>query len=471
MTADLDQTAAPPSAGERRGAADWQRRLEELLDQVKAPGAVFALMHGSDVIECAAGTANLDTGLRMTADTLFPIASISKVYTATLVMQLVDEGVLDLDTPIRTYLPDFRVADPHVTERLTARHLLTHTGGIDGDKDDVTERGDNAIERYVASCVTLGQVHELGVTFSYCNSGFTILARLVEVLRGKTWDAAVRDHLFAPLGATRSGTLPEDVIWSRLAAGHQTGDDGQPHVFYHWDHDRSVNGAGGVITTAAELLSFARMHLNKGLADGGTRVLTESSAAAMLAPHVELPDPRTGVTHWGLGWELVLGGPRVLAGHGGDLFCHHSRVIICPEAGFAVVLLVNGDGVDFIANRMFREAAAEIGATLPEPVSPPAISPHVDLAALAGTYETIAARITITPAGDHLDATCRLLDERLADMLPESKREQRLKLLPVTSSVFVTRVDEDDDWTSAVFYESNEQRYLHISLRAARATA
>src|SRR5919202_5147919 len=116
--------------------ARWQPRLEELLDKVPGPGALFAIMQGDEVVQCTAGVANLETGEPVGTDTLFHVASISKVYTATLVMQLVDEGKLDLDTPIRTYLPDFRVADDDATERVTARHLLSHTSGIDGDKED-----------------------------------------------------------------------------------------------------------------------------------------------------------------------------------------------------------------------------------------------------------------------------------------------------------------------------------------------
>src|SRR5215208_5651132 len=192
------------NAAERgRGLLDadrWQERLDDLLAKVKAPGAVFALMHGDDVIECPAGTANLDTGAAVTADTLFPVASIAKAYTATLAMQLVDDGALDLDEPLRRHLPGFRVADPDATARLTPRHLLTHTSGLDGDKEDTFGRGEDALERYVASCSTLGQIHPLGATFSYCNSGFNILGRLIEVLREKSFDAALRDHLLVPLG-------------------------------------------------------------------------------------------------------------------------------------------------------------------------------------------------------------------------------------------------------------------------------
>ena len=120
--------------------SDWQRQLDELVAKVDAPGAVFGFQRGDQRLVIGSGTANLDTGQPMTPETLFPVASVSKVYTATLAMQLVDEGLLDLDRPIREVLPDFRVADDRAAKELTSRHLLTHTSGLDGDKDDTYGR-------------------------------------------------------------------------------------------------------------------------------------------------------------------------------------------------------------------------------------------------------------------------------------------------------------------------------------------
>jgi CubicO group peptidase (beta-lactamase class C family) len=449
-------------------AQRWQRRLDELLSHVKAPGAVFAVLHGDQLVECAAGTANLETGAPVTADTLFHIASITKVYTATLAMQLVDEGALALDAPVRGYLPEFRVADADTTARLTARHLLTHTSGLDGDKEDTFGRGDDALERYVESCATLGQIHPLGATFSYCNSGYLILGRVIEVLRGKSFDAALRDHLLGPLGAARTGTLPEDLIWFPLAAGHIV-QDGEPEVFHRWENHRDHAPAGGVVTTARDLLAFARMHIDGGVAADGTRILSEGSAAAMRVAQVELPDPTYGPTDWGLGWDLLrpAGGP-VLAGHGGDLVAHHSRLAICPEHRFAVALLMNGDGEGRVGDALFAEALAELGIELPKPVAPPATPPTVDLDAVAGDYQTIAVRASLRPAGERLEGTISVIDEALAELLPASEREHQLTFIPIGDRQFVTRVDEDEPWMSAIFYESGGERYMHMGLRALR---
>src|SRR5262245_42703805 len=118
-------------------------RLAEARERHGTPGASIAVLTSEGVSSAASGLLNIATGVDATTDSLFQIGSITKVWTATLVLQLVDEGLLDLDAPIRTYLPDFRVADEETSRGVSARHLLTHTSGIDGDHFADTGRGDD----------------------------------------------------------------------------------------------------------------------------------------------------------------------------------------------------------------------------------------------------------------------------------------------------------------------------------------
>ena len=135
---------------------------------------------------------------RSTTESLFQIGSITKVWTTTVVMQLVDEGLVELDAPLRRYIPEFSVGDESVAEAVTIRHLLTHSSGIDGDNFADTGRGDDALEKYVATCASLRQVHPVGATMSYCNTGFTLLGRVIEVVTGEVWDTALRTRLISP---------------------------------------------------------------------------------------------------------------------------------------------------------------------------------------------------------------------------------------------------------------------------------
>lgn len=208
------------------GAMDprrWHDRLAGLIAEYEVPGANLAFLHEGEVHEFAAGVLNVDTGVEVTTDSLFQIGSVSKVWTATQIMLLVERGELTLDTPVVQVLPEFRVADPEVTKTVTIRHLLSHTSGIDGDFFLDTGRGDDCIEKYVEACADLAQNHPIGATQSYCNAGFTIAGRVIERLTGKVWDAALREQIIEPLGLTHTHTLPEDVLRFRGAMGHMDG--------------------------------------------------------------------------------------------------------------------------------------------------------------------------------------------------------------------------------------------------------
>ncbi|MCB0897066.1 MAG: beta-lactamase family protein, partial [Nocardioidaceae bacterium] len=195
-------------------------QLPALLEKYDVPAAAVAVLHQGEVVDDAAGTLNKATGVDATADSLFQIGSVTKLWTSTLVMQLVDEGLVDLDVPVRTYLPEFRIGDEQAAAVITTRMLLNHTAGFEGDIFTDTGVGDDCIERYLGVLHEVPQLFPPGEQFSYNNAGYCVLGRLVEVLREKTYDACLREHLFAPLGLTHSATGPYDAIMFRTAMGH-----------------------------------------------------------------------------------------------------------------------------------------------------------------------------------------------------------------------------------------------------------
>ena len=173
------------------------------------------------MIDVAAGVLSRATGVEATADSVFQVGSITKVWTTTLVMQLVDEGKLDLDEPVRRYLPEFVIADEDAAAAITVRQLMCHTAGFEGDLFTDTGKGDDCVEKYVATLAEVTQLFPPGEMFSYNNAGFCVLGRIVEVLRGKPFDAV---HARAPVHPARP-----DPRRQRRRRGDPVPRRGRPH--------------------------------------------------------------------------------------------------------------------------------------------------------------------------------------------------------------------------------------------------
>lgn len=376
---------------------DLQARLDELAGTHGITGAVVAFAAGDEVAEAATGVLNTRTGQPVTTGSLFQIGSVAKTWTATLVLQLVGEGRLDLDQPAQSVLPGLKLP-----ESVTIRQLLSHTGGFEGDVFVDTGRGDDAIEKLVA---LLGEVPRLappGAVWSYNNAGYVVLGRVVEVLRGLPYNEALRTHLIGPLGLTHTATSADEAILYGTAVGHAGGEP-----VGTWSLMRSNDPAGSSLAmTARDLLTFARAHL----ADGGG-VLPAPLARMMREPQVTLPDLGRPA-RWGLGWELQEWAGGTVAGHDGSTPGQAAALKLVPGTGVAAVVLTNGGDPDplvtELVNPMLRRLA---GVTAPEPVSPPVPPVPFDIERYAGRYVSdvmawevsgdAAGRmwVTVTPLG------------------------------------------------------------------------
>jgi len=377
--------------------SDVPALLRDTAKRCQVPGAALAVLHGDALFEAATGVVNVRAGVEATTDSVFEIGSITKVWTTTLVMQLVDEGRVELDAPVRRYLPELALADRAAAESITVRMLLTHTSGIDGDFFQSTGRGDDAVERYVLACAALPQLHPPGALWSYCNAGFVLAGRIVEKLRGCTWDEALRRHLLAPLGTEGMGTLPEHALRFRAAIGHfMHPKSGHVVVAPLWPDPRSSGPAGATpFAFARDLCRFARMHLDGGMAAGGARVLSEASLREMQKPQVRLPPTQRNADGWGLGWMLFdWCGQRVI-GHDGGTAGQFAFLRVVPEQRVAVALLTNGGD----AGSLYREIFAHVLGVLCGIALPPLpeANPNVvvDLTRFVGRYERLAARLDI----------------------------------------------------------------------------
>src|SRR5262249_31889173 len=168
----------------------------------------------------AVGVKNVSTEEPVTTETIYQCGSMTKTWTALVFMQLVDEGKVSLDEPVRTYLPNFKVADPDVSAKVTPRHLLNHTNGIEEDYGNPGE-DDDVYERMVDNIAGALQVFPLGYTHGYSAAlGYAILARIMEVIDDKRWDDIMKARLFDPLGLTGTSSWREQVDQDRAATGH-----------------------------------------------------------------------------------------------------------------------------------------------------------------------------------------------------------------------------------------------------------
>lgn len=438
----------------------WAERLARLTQTHGVPGASLAVLHNGEIAEMAAGVLNVETGITATTDSVFQLGSISKVLTSTLVMQLVAAGEVRLDDPVVSILPELRLADADQASLVTLEHLLTHTSGIEGDHFEDTGRGDDALERYVESCETLGFVHPVGATMSYCNTGLVIAGRIVERLTGQTWDAALRERLLEPLGLRRTVTLPEEALRFRTAYGHIEGGNGAPRLTREWSYGRSMGPAGLVCASAADTVAFARMHL-----DAGAGLLPAGSVTAMQEARVELPDPWTLGSHWGLGWILFDWDGRRIFGHDGATFGQAAFLRVVPDAGVAVALLTNGGHAEDLYRELLAELLRELCALeMPAPLAPSPHPPQVDASRHAGAYERVGVRLELEYRDGSLTGR-RIATGSAAALEDEPVRD--LSLVPIDDRVFVTRFGGERTWTPVVFYDvPGGGRYLHMGARA-----
>ncbi|HYJ69481.1 MAG TPA: serine hydrolase domain-containing protein [Nocardioidaceae bacterium] len=446
-----------------------QHTVQDLLESAarrhKVPGASLAVYADGQLTEAATGVLNVETEVEVTTDSLFQIGSVTKPYTASLIMQLAVEGRLDLDAPVVASLPELRLADQESAERVTMRHLLSHSSGIEGDHFEDFGRGDDVLERFVASCAALGFSHPVGATMSYCNTGYVIAGRIIERLTGQTWDTALAERIIGPLGLDHTVTLPEQALRFRTAHGHVGKLDEPAQLAPVWTLPRSVGPAGLVCATAADMVAFGRWHLDEGRTADDRQALSAAAVASMQDAVIDIPDQWTLGKSWGLGWILYDWDGRHVYGHDGATIGQTAWLRIVPDSGVVVGMLANGGRASDFYRDVYPVLMRELcEITMPSPLSPPDDLPDVETAAYAGTYERLGVRYELDVSGTGL-AGKAIATGPLAEIDPDPVEE--LTLVPVAEGVFATKDPDEDTWTPMVFYELDDgSPYLHSSARA-----
>jgi CubicO group peptidase (beta-lactamase class C family) len=322
--------------------------VTEAAEEVRMPGvAVGVRVDGQETYACH-GVTSLESPAPVDRDTLFLLGSITQTYTATALMRLVADGQVQLHAPARDYLPELRLADDWATPEITVLNLLNHTSGLDWGLIADTGEGDDALARYVGRLTELEHVASPGTRASFSQAGFNMAGRILEKVTGRSYEDAVASLLFEPLGLAHSFFARDDIMTRRFSIGHNLGRDDRMHAARLWRRARGDNPAGGLASSAADLLRWAAFHLGDGYVNGSGRVLGADVLAQMREPTVGLRASGLGDAI-GLGWLVRdIDGVRAV-GHGGSANGQFAELLMVPERDFAVVALANAgpDGLAF----------------------------------------------------------------------------------------------------------------------------
>ncbi len=332
------------------------------MKRLSIPGVAMGVWHKGRERSAGLGITSVENPLPVTSDTLFQVGSISKTFTGTVLMQLAEQGKVNLDAPVRKYIKDLKLRDKEVEKRVTIRHLLTHTGGWVGDYFNDFGNGDDALARMVKDIAKLPQIQPLGKIWSYNNTGFNIASRVIEVVTGKTLERAIKEMIFEPLGLKMSFFYPDDIfITHRFVAGHYN-KGRKTFVSRPWAIGRAGNGVGGVVSTVKDLLAYARFHMGNG-----DRIIKRKTLEAMRVPQVDAG----GRGKMGITWFIGGTGPLTRYSHGGATNGQQAILMFIPEKDFALAALTNSDDGGILNNILISLALKvyfDIKVAVPQPV-------------------------------------------------------------------------------------------------------
>jgi CubicO group peptidase (beta-lactamase class C family) len=381
--------------------ADLQVHVSALADELEVPGVAVGVALGEETHIAFHGVTSIEDPLPVDAGTLFQVGSTTKTYTATAILQLAEQGRVDLHAPVRTYVPDLNLKDERVAREVTVLHLLNHTAGWDGDLFEDMGEGDDALDKYVRRMATIEQVTPLGSVVSYNNASLALAGLVIEKVTGKPYELVVKEQVLQPLGMERSFFLAKEIMSYRFANGHRRSQDGMIALTRPWDINRYGISMGGLAATVGDQLTWAHFHMSDGKGRDGKQVLSVESIRLMQEETASCPGSAIGDAI-GVGWLLRdIDGARVV-GHGGDMAGQHSYFEMIPERRFAFTSLTNcgPNGTEFNEQIMRWTFGAYAGVEVKDPE--PVVFDDATLAEYAGRYETIASITEVTVANGGL---------------------------------------------------------------------
>jgi CubicO group peptidase (beta-lactamase class C family) len=322
---------------------------QEMRD-VRIPGLALGIVHDDQVVHLEGFGVADDSGRVVTPQTPFIMASASKSFTALAIMQLVEDGKVDLDAPVVTYLPSFSVGDESASASITVRHLLNHTSGLPESTAYApmlsNDMSNGALSERVGALSDAEINHAVGDVYEYTDANYDTLGLVVEKVSGQTYESRIQDRIFTPLGMSHSFTDQTSARRSGLATGHRSW-FGFARPF-DAPYSRAAMPSSYLISSAEDITHFLIGQLNGGTYDAAS-VLSPEGIAAMHQPAVREGDRDI---FYGMGWES-----RTLAGvpvvrHKGTNANFYADMVLDKEGGWGIVVLANFDSLNFNGGRV-----------------------------------------------------------------------------------------------------------------------
>lgn len=320
----------------------WEAQLEQIQKENNIAGMAVAVTNRERVIW--AGAYGVDSCERphIPADpvSMYRIASVTKMFVAATVMRLVELGKLDLDTPVVQYVPWLTFSRPEATQRMTLRHLLSHTGGLpkafkaNGPKDECFAE---AAMREELPNVEMKNLPGDGV-YEYANWGTRTAAFVAQYVSGKLFSEVLQELILDPLGMDRTTFHLRQVATYPISVPHELGEDGQLRVIHSMSENGASFASGGLYSNVYDLCKFARMLLNEGRSDAGNQVLQPETLALMKTRHGKRDEPEDW---YGLNIHIRRFEGGYLYGHLGNVPPYTTSVFTDPVTGYGVVTLMN----------------------------------------------------------------------------------------------------------------------------------
>lgn len=322
-------------------------RLRIFSIENKVAGMTVAVTDGEKIIyNQGFGVDSVDNpDVLASADSVYRIASVSKTFTAIMVLRLYDEGVLDLDTPIKNYVPALKLSSPKAEETMTLRHLLTHTAGMPAD-DYMTagSRLDSTMNATILDSVRKFNLSSMPGEgkYQYSTWGYNLIGCVASVVTGKTLSQLIAEYVTQPLGMTAT-TFDYEVASNSqypLSLPHVRTSNG--HAVDQLLINSAYNAGAGLYSNTADLCKLARFILNGGVTDTGERLLKEETFQQMVTRHQE---SAKDVAYYGFGVAIRKFGDRYIIGHNGTYYGHNycCSFYIDEKTGCGVVTLMNSE--------------------------------------------------------------------------------------------------------------------------------